>query len=112
MQQMWHMRLAHPSFHVISMLLLSFCKASHECEVCHMSNLPFPISNSRASKPFEIVYSDVWGPSSLESFDGYRFYVTFIDDFTRLTFVYLLKLKHEVFKSFEDFHKLVTNQFS
>ena len=115
MQQMWHMRLAHPSFHVLSMLFPSFCKASHECEVCHMSKftrLPFPISNSRATQPFEIVHSDIWGPSSLESFDGYRFYITFIDDFTRLTFVYLLKFKHEVFKSFENFHKLVTNHFS
>ena len=99
LQQLWHMRLAHPSFHVLSMLFPSFCKPSHECEICHVSKstrLPFPISKSRATLPFEIVHSDVWGPASLESFDGYKFYVTFIDDFTQTTFVYLLRFKHEV----------------
>jgi hypothetical protein len=109
------MRLAHPSFHVLSLLFPSYCKTSHECEICHLSKstrLAFPISKSRATLPFEIVHSDVWGPASLESFDGYKYYVTFIDDFTRITFVYLLKFKHEVFKCFEDFHKLVTNHFS
>ena len=115
LQRLWHMRLAHPSFHVLSLLFPSYCKTSHECEICHLSKstrLAFPISKSRATLPFEIVHSDVWGPASLESFDGYKFYVTFIDDFTRITFVYLLKFKHEVFKCFEDFHKLVTNHFS
>ncbi|PRQ17191.1 putative RNA-directed DNA polymerase [Rosa chinensis] len=114
-QQLWHKRLAHPSFNVLSMLFPSFCKVSHKCETCHMSKftrLPFQISQSRATQPFEIIHSDVWGPASLESFDGYRFYVTFIDDFTRTTFVYLLKFKSEVFKCFQDFHNLVTNHFS
>lgn len=62
-QQLWHLRLAHPSFHVLSMLYSNFCKPSHECETCHMSKstrLAFPISNSRATQPFEIVHSDVW----------------------------------------------------
>ena len=114
-QQLWHRRLCHPSPHVLSMMFPNFCKTSHECDICHMSKstrLSFPISKSRATLPFEIVHSDVWGPSSHESFDGYRFYVTFIDDFTRTTFIYLLKFKHEVFNCFEDFHKLVKNHFS
>ena len=58
------------------------------------------------------MHSDVWGPASVNSFDGYRFYVTFIDDFSRSTFVYLLKFKSEVFKCFQDFHNLVLNLFS
>lgn len=115
LQRLWHRRLAHPSSHVLSIMFPSLCKTSYECETCHMSKssrLSFPVSKSRATFPFEIVHSDVWGPASLESFDGYRFYVTFIDDFSRTSFVYLLKFKHEVFKCFEDFHKLVTNHFS
>lgn len=115
LQQLWHLRLAHPSSHVMSFLFPNFCKTTHVCETCHKSKstrLPFPISNSRATRAFEIVHSDVWGPARLESFDGYKFYVTFIDDFSRTTFVYLLKFKHEVPICFENFHNLVKNHFS
>ena len=114
-QKLWHKRLAHPSFPVLSRLFPNFCKVAHECEICHLSKqtrLPFKLSHSRTTKPFELVHSDVWGPASIDSFDGYRFYVTFIDDFSRSTFVYLLKLKSEVFKCFQDFHNLIINQFS
>lgn len=115
LQNLWHLRLAHPSFHVMSFLFPNICKPLHECETCHKSKssrLAFPISVSRASRPFEIVHSDVWGPAKIVSFDGFRYYVTFIDDFSRNTFVYLLKFKHEVQKCFEDFHNLVKNHFS
>jgi hypothetical protein len=38
-------------------------------------------SLSRANKIFELEYYDVWGPI-IESFDGYKYLVTFIDDFS------------------------------
>lgn len=77
-----------------------------------MSRLPFVSSNSRTSKLFELVHSDIWGPSCVESFDGYRYYVTFIDDYSRVTWLYLLKLKSDLFDAFKDFHNLITKQFS
>ena len=46
-------------------------------------------------KPFELVHFDVW-VFVLESFDGYRYFVTFVDDFTRVTWLYLLKFKSEM----------------
>ncbi|KAM1692791.1 hypothetical protein PS2_031824 [Malus domestica] len=76
------------------------------------TRLPFVSSNSRTSKLFELVHSDIWGPSRVESFDGYRYYVTFIDDYSRVTWLYLLKLKSDLFDAFKDFHNLITNQFS
>ncbi|CAL2248738.1 unnamed protein product [Prunus armeniaca] len=66
---------------------------------------------SRASKLFEIVHSNVWGPT-FESFDGYKYFVTFVDDFSRVSWLYLLKFKSEVVDVFKDFHNLVKNQFS
>ncbi|KAM1857263.1 hypothetical protein ACFX14_007391 [Malus domestica] len=86
--QLWHQRPAHPSKHVMTKLFPFFCKNTLECETCQMSKatrLPFVSSNSRTSKPFELVHSDIWGPSRVESFDGYRYYVTFIDDYSRVT---------------------------
>ncbi|KAM1785404.1 hypothetical protein ACFX1Q_038150 [Malus domestica] len=113
--QLWHQRLAHPSEHVMTKLFPFFCKNTLECETCQMSKatrLPFVSSNSRTSKLFKLVHSDIWGPSLVESFDGYRYYVTFIYDYSRVTWLYLLKLKSDLFDAFKDFHNLITNQFS
>ena len=73
------------------------------------NRLPFVSSKSRTSKLFKVVHSDIWGPSRVDSFDGYKYYVTFIDDYSRVTWVYLLKSKSEFFDAFKDFHKLLTN---
>ncbi|KAM2882470.1 hypothetical protein COP2_015447 [Malus domestica] len=113
--QLWHQRLAHPFDPVMSKLFPNYCTNTHECEICQMSKatrLPFVPSKSRTSKPFEVVHSDIWGPSRVESFDGYKYFVTFIDDYSRVTWLYLLKSKSEVFTAFQDFHKLITNHFS
>lgn len=112
--QLWHQRLAHPSQPILSTLLPNLGKDSISCETCHMSKatrLPFSSSLSRASKMFELVHSDVWGPTS-ESFDGFKYFVIFVDDFSRATWLYLLKSKNEVMEVFKDFHNLVTNHFS
>ena len=41
----------------------------------------------------EMVHIDVWGPSPVSSLGGSKFYVTFIDDFSRKIWVYFLKHK-------------------
>ena len=113
-QQLWHQRLAHPSEIVLSTLFPNLRKIKNQCDVCHLSKfarLPFTSSMSRASNPFEIIHSDIWGPT-LKSFDGFQYFVTFVDDFTRITWLYLLKLKSEVVDVFKDFHKFVITQFS
>ena len=113
-QHLWHQRLAHPSEKVMSFLFPKLCKDKLQCDVCHLSKfarLPFDSSLFRASNPFEIIHSDIWGPI-LESFDGFKYFVTFVDDFTRITWLYLLKSKSELVNIFQYFHKLVSTQFS
>jgi len=44
------------------------------------------------------------------SLGGTRYFVTFIDDFSRKTHVYLLKAKGEVFDKFKEYKALVENQ--
>ncbi|KAM1954396.1 hypothetical protein ACFX1T_023743 [Malus domestica] len=83
--QLWYQRLAHPSEPVMSKLFPNFCKSTHECETCQMSKstrLSFVSSQSRTSKLFEVTHSDIWGLSHVESFNGYKYYVTFIDDYS------------------------------
>ena len=111
---LWHRRLAHPSNSVFNSLFPSLSKGSLDCEICHFAKscrLPFKTSLSQTSHIFEMIHSDVWGPFSA-SIDGFRYFVTFIDDFSRVTWIYLLKTKCEVLECFENFHALVTTQFS
>ena len=111
-QQLWHQRLAHPSELVLSKLFPMFCQSPLKCETCSFSKsvrLPFGTSAFKTCKPFEMVHTDVWGPT-IESMDGYKFFVIFVDDFTRTTFLYLMKSKSEVFCIFKDFHNLVQTQ--
>ena len=44
----------------------------------------FPINNNRANAPFSIIHSDVWGPAPLPTHNGMRWFVTFVDNCTRM----------------------------
>jgi hypothetical protein len=52
------------------------------------------------------VFSDVWGPAP-DSVGRYKYYVSFIDDFSKFTWIYLLKFKPEVFQKFHEFQTLL-----
>ena len=57
----------------------------------------------------EIIHSDVCGPMSSSSLSGYAYYVSFIDDFSRKTWVYFMKNQDEVFSKFKEFKALIKN---
>ena len=61
---------------------------------------PFPQSEHKSKEPLDLVHSDVCGPMSVHSFSGYSYYVTFIEDYSRKTWIYFLKAKSEVFNWF------------
>ena len=69
----------------------------------------FPNSESKAKGILEVIHSDVCGPMSSSSLSGYVYYVSFIDDFSRKTWIYLLKRKDELFSKFKEFKALVEN---
>ena len=52
-------------------------------------------SSWHASGPLQLVHSDLCGPLSSPSFYGCKYFLTFIDDFSRHTLVYFKKLKRE-----------------
>ncbi|RVX15720.1 Retrovirus-related Pol polyprotein from transposon RE1 [Vitis vinifera] len=82
---LWHQRLGHPSESVFNKIHPSLPKGTDGCDICHYSKstrLPFNLSLSKSSEMFELVHSDVWGPFSL-SIDGFKYFVTFIDDFSK-----------------------------
>nr|GEU31249.1 hypothetical protein [Tanacetum cinerariifolium] len=64
----------------------------------------------RAKDLLGLIHTDVCGPFIIMSRQGAYYFVTFIDDFSRYGYVYLLKHKHEVFETFKVFQKEVENQ--
>ena len=69
----------------------------------------FPSSESKEKGILEIIHSDVCGPMSSISLSGYAYYVSFIDDFSRKTWVYFMKNKDEVFSKLKEFKALIEN---
>ncbi|XP_021995273.1 uncharacterized protein LOC110892412 [Helianthus annuus] len=55
---------------------------------------------------------DVWGPYKVPSRDGFRYFLTVVDDFTRAVWVYLMKSKEEVFCHIKGFFNMLKTQFS
>uniref|UniRef100_A0A5B6Z677 Putative polyprotein n=1 Tax=Davidia involucrata TaxID=16924 RepID=A0A5B6Z677_DAVIN len=114
----WHRRLGHPSFGVLGKLFPLLVKqCTHNkfiCDACELAKhkrTSYPSFNNKSTAPFMIVHSDVWGPSRVVTLSGYRWFVTFIDCYSRVTWVYLLRHKDEVFSCFRTFHKMVSTQF-
>jgi hypothetical protein len=58
----------------------------------------------------QLVHSDVFGPVSIPSLGKYVYYVSFIEDFSMNTWIYLLRKKNEVFYRFKEFKAPVENQ--
>jgi len=119
---LWHCRLCHHHLSGIKKLfagnlvkgfrLDSSANPDPVCEACKAGKMhadPFPISTSRASKPLQLVHSDVHGPVKVPTHQGYRYWVTFIDDHSRFKAVYLLKKKSETFAAFKQYKSWAEN---
>ena len=63
-----------------------------------------------ASSPLQLVLSGLCGPLPVVSFSGFKYFLTFINDYSRGTWVYFLKLKSEVFDMFLPYKALIEKQ--
>ena len=117
----WHHRLGHPNMRILHNVILSYGLPTllgnkfKSCDACMTSKshrLPYSKSSHQTSKPLEIIHSDLWGPSLVIPHTRNRYYVLFIDDFTRYTWLYPLKLKSDVFLAFIDFQHRIERQFN
>jgi hypothetical protein len=70
----------------------------------------FPSGSTRAKGMLELIDSDVFGPVLIPSLGKFVYYVSFIDDFSRNTWISFLGKKYEVFDKFKEFKALVENQ--
>jgi hypothetical protein len=99
--------LGHPSLSIVKLVLSKnnlpvFSDTSHEsvCDTCQQvksHQLPYHVSTSTSKAPLELVFSDVW-EHACDSIGRYKYYVSFINDYNKFTWIYLLKHKSEVFQ--------------
>lgn len=91
---LWYHRLGHPYESILKSILrlcnvnvqsssMSFCNAC--CQMAKSRRLPFSLSQSTSTKPFELVYSNIWGPSLVLAINGARYFLLFVHDFTKYT---------------------------
>jgi len=118
---LWHSRLGHVSSSRLRFLAstgvlgnLKTCDIFYcsGCNLAKFSALPFNQSISVSSSPFDLIHSNVWGPSPISIKGGSRYYVSFIDDHTRYCWVYLMKHRSEFFEIYAAFRALIKTQHS
>ena len=119
---LWHQRLGHLNVQHLKELVerelasgikipkaskLSFCEG---CIEGKMHRKSFKSSQeTHSTRKMELIHSDVCGPMSVESIGGSKYFVTFIDDYSRCCAVYFMKQKSEVFEKFKEFEAITTN---
>lgn len=120
-RERWHSRLGHPATQIVQHVLnrydlpsVSSDNKSVICDACQQGKshqLPFFLSSRVTTSPLEIIYSDVWGPAQT-SVSGHQHYVSFVDAYSRFTWLYLLKHKSDVFQIFLQFQQHVERLLS
>lgn len=117
----WHNRLGHASYSRLDLISEALGTTRHKnkgssyCHICHLAKqnkLFFPSSNNMCNTIFEVLHIDIWGPFSVETVDGYRYFLTIVDDHSRATWIYLMRTKNEVLTLFPTFINQVENQYN
>jgi transposase InsO family protein len=107
----WHARLGHPSPQVVQSILRlnniacppqSDVQVCNACQLAKSHQLPYVSSSHRVLSPLELIHSDVWGPAP-QSVGGFKYYISFIDDFSKFTWVYLMHDRSEASRLFRQF---------
>ncbi|KAJ9672937.1 hypothetical protein PVL29_026268 [Vitis rotundifolia] len=112
-----HNRLGHPSLSKFQKMVPRFSTLSSlPCESCQLgkhTRVSFPKHlNNRAKSPFKLVHTDVWGPCRTASTLGFQYFVTFIDDYSRCTWLFLMKNRAELISIFQKFYAEIQTQFN
>ncbi|CAJ2654890.1 unnamed protein product [Trifolium pratense] len=118
--QLWHRRLAHSSIGKLRPLvsqgyLGSVINESFDCSACQTAKQPalsFNKSTLISASTFDLVHSDIWGPAPTPTMGGSRYFVIFIDDYSRFTWIYMMKNRHELSQIYTNFAKMIQTQFS
>lgn len=116
----WHQRMGHLNFQSLKKMSdntehVTFSGKTENltcitCKEGKQTRLPFKSDGSKVTKPLELVHSDVCGPMEIQSLGGSRYFLTFLDEYSKKISVYFLHNKSEVLSKFKEFKQEVENQ--
>jgi len=122
---LWHCHFTHYNYAdvkrmiehklVTGLVLDSDNKPDPICEPCiaeKISANPFPPSANYNRSPLALVHSDLHGPLSVTTHQGYKYWIIFIDDSTHFRSIHLLKSKSQTFEAFKYYKVWAENQLS
>ncbi|KAH9657209.1 hypothetical protein KPL70_022963 [Citrus sinensis] len=116
---LWHFRLGHMSERGLRELSkqgvlgedkiepLEFCE---ECVLGKSSRVKFSTGAHVSRGTLEYIHADLWGPAQTASLGGAQYFLSLIDDHSRMVWVYVLKNKDEVFEQFKNWKTLIETQ--
>ena len=119
---LWHEQMGHAHQHMIKHLDKNTIGGPHQtteaphgtCEGCEKGkskHLPFPLSKSRASKPLDIVHSNL-DEMPVLSIGGYKYTATYLDDHSSFGVMFYLKHKNEEFTAFKSYKAWAERQLN
>ncbi|XP_019171370.1 PREDICTED: uncharacterized protein LOC109166928 [Ipomoea nil] len=112
----WHRGLGHfpiNKMHRLNDISMSSTK-NLICDTYHFAKhkrAPFPLSTTMSKVCFELIHVDIWGPFMVQSLGGERYFLTIVDDYSRYTWLHLMRHKSETQNLIRKFHKYVHTQF-
>jgi transposase InsO family protein len=119
LSELWHRRLAHIHYRALPALgkmvtSLPEIQIQHKgvCKGCALGKNvkgSFSSSDNRSKEILDLIHSDVCGPMTIASLNGYLYYLLFINDHSRKTWIYFLKNKDGVLAKFQEFKAQVEN---
>lgn len=122
---LWHARLGHVGYQLLQQISTNrllkgvpFFKSECSGGVCagcqfgKSHRLPFKTSVNHTSSMFQLVHSDLMGPTSSPSYSGLRYMMVVVDDFSRYSWVYFLENKNEALTYFMQFKMMVEKEFN
>lgn len=112
---LWHYRLSHVPFakmRGMSILVTFSPRQPFFCSICPMARkirLSFPDKTTTTNTIFELVHVDLWGPYHVATYDGYKYFITLVDDYSRVTWTHLLSCKSNILQIIRIFVTMVQN---
>ncbi|KAA3481430.1 Retrovirus-related Pol polyprotein from transposon TNT 1-94 [Gossypium australe] len=113
--KLWHQKLGHANFRSLAQMVhedlvenfTNSVESHYVCEICQLgkqTRLLFPINRAwRALERLQLVHTNVCGPMKTQSLNGSRYFILFIDDYSKYYWIFFLKYKFEIAQVFMKF---------